>query len=307
MQLEVNISRFQEYEPLGIVFYVKTLSSDFNTTLNMGAIFAASDYNVLDPPPVDKRHLENQQYSTSCKPSCSLIHGIECAPRLDSNTHLYVARNNDYQGGDRRLYDLCRTYIGSQGIPNPAGAAVPLGEMWVTYQFAFFKPILPEVALDTASAHFQLSNCTTALPLNVALVAPNSNPGFTVEAGHILHLPEGVGNVWLIVINWISVNLLIGAPGGPIMTNCALGVPPYDDQPGNTAMFASATGNDLASFTQAPNTVAAAALTQRMTLCYIVNITGLGPSMNFSNSTGTFQAATFGDIHCTQWQLGVNL
>lgn len=304
--MEVNIPRFQEYEPLGIVFYVKTLSSDFNTTLNMGAIFAASDYNVLDPPPVDKRHLENQQYSTSCKPSCSLIHGIECAPRLDSNTHLYVARNNDYQGGDKRLYDLCRTYIGSQGIPNPAGgAATPLGEMWVTYQFAFFKPILPEVALDTASAHFQLSNVTAATPLNVALVAPNSNPGFTVEAGHILHIPEGVGNVWFISINWVSVNLLVTAPG-VILTNCALGVPPYDDQPGNVSMFAGTGGNNTFASSQAPNTVAAAALTQRMIINYIVNVTGAGPTMNF-NGAGVFQAATFGDIHCTQWQLGVNL
>lgn len=285
---------------------MKTLSSDFNTTLNMGAIFAASDYNVLDPPPVDKRHLENQQYSTSCKPSCSLIHGIECAPRLDSNTHLYVARNNDYQGGDKRLYDLCRTYIGSQGIPNPAGgAATPLGEMWVTYQFAFFKPILPEVALDTASAHFQLANVTAAAPLNVALIAPNSNPGFTVEANHILHIPEGVGNVWLIVFNWISSSLLIGQPAVTFI-NCFFGTPAYDDQPGNGNMFAGALGNNLVTNTVAPNTVAADAVTTRMTVVYIINVTGPGPSMNFGPS-GVFQAATFGDIHCTQWQLGVNL
>jgi len=177
--------------------------------------------------------------------------------------------------------------------------------MWVTYQFAFFKPILPEVALDTASAHFQLANVTAAAPLNVALIAPNSNPGFTVEAGHILHLPEGVGTVWFISFNWVSVNILVTAPG-IVLTNCANGTPPYDDQPGNSGMFAGTAGNNTFASSQAPNTVAAAALTQRMILNMIVNVTEAGPSISF-NGAGVFQAATYGDIHATQWQLGVNL
>jgi len=292
--------------PLGIVFYVKTLSSDFNTTLNMGAIFAASDYNVLDPPPVDKRHLENMQYSSSCKPSCSLLHGIECDPRLDTQTHLYVARNNDYQGGDKRLYDLCRTYIGSQGIPNPAGAAVPLGEIWVSYQIGLMKPILPEVSLDTSSGHIQLAGVTAAAPLNVALIAPKSNPGIVVEGNAVLHLPPGLGVVWMVNIYWVSTSILISRPTLVTLTDCATGVPPYDDQPGNANMWATGAGNDKTSNITAPNTVGAQALSTNLAYSIIVNVTGLDPRIGFSLD-GTFQAGTFGDVYITQLQLGINI
>lgn len=131
---------YQEYEIRGMIVEIKTLSTDFSTSFSLGSVFASADYNVLGPDPANKQQIENMEYASSAKPSCSIILPIECDPRNDSNTHLYVAKNNDYQGGDRRLFDLCKIYIGSQGLPAATGSTI--AELWISYEVALFKPII---------------------------------------------------------------------------------------------------------------------------------------------------------------------
>lgn len=131
--------RFQEYEITGMLVELKSLTSDFSTNISLGSVFMAADYNVLGSLPANKQQLENMEYSSSCKPSHSLVMPIECDPRNNSNTHLYIAIDNRYDGGDERLYDWCTIMIGSQGIPSEN---TPLAEMWITYEVALYKPIL---------------------------------------------------------------------------------------------------------------------------------------------------------------------
>jgi len=130
---------FQEWEARGILVELKTLASESSTTLAMGSMFAAVDYNSLDAAPTDKLHLENMEYACSSKPSSSLIMPVECARVNDVLTHLYISVDEAYLSGDKRLYDLGTLYIGSSGCPT---AAAPIAEIWVTYELALFKPRL---------------------------------------------------------------------------------------------------------------------------------------------------------------------
>lgn len=132
-------SNFQEWELRGMVVQLKSLSSEYAANSVLGSYFVGTQYNALSPPPLSKRELENLEYSTSAKPSESIIHGIECARHLSADTHLYVAQDSNYDNGDRRFYDLGNIYIGSAGL-NVADA--PIAEIWVSYEVALYKPQL---------------------------------------------------------------------------------------------------------------------------------------------------------------------
>jgi len=158
--------RFQEYEITGMFIELKTLAADFSTQFALGSVFMATDYNVLNPAPTSKQQLENMEYSNSCKPSCSLIHWIECDPANTTlgSTHRYIATNGDYQGGDRRLYDLGNIYIGSQGLPNDSAH---IAEIWVSYEIALYKPIIEEDPLQVTGigCRYNFTNPLATAPL----------------------------------------------------------------------------------------------------------------------------------------------
>lgn len=198
--------KFQEYEIRGMLVELKTLSSDYAAALSLGSMFMAADYNVLGAAPGTKQQLENMEYASSAKPSCSIIMPIECEPRNDTNTHLYVADDSDYEGGDKRLFDLCNIYIGSQGIPTPN---TPIAEIWLTYEIALFKPIILESSLPGNEAiSFKLvgTNCTYDHPLGTYSIIDGSDDRFSVSTdGLKINLPSGIPANYLINAQWSGV------------------------------------------------------------------------------------------------------
>ena len=149
-------ANFQEYEMRGMIVEIKTLSSEFALSSILGSMFVGTQYNAGSPAPETKQELENLQFSTSSKPSESLIHGIECARALNVDTHLYVAVDNNYNGGDPRFFDLGTIYVGTQGNPL---ANAPIGELWVSYEVALIKPRLQ--APITKSLYYASSNLSS--------------------------------------------------------------------------------------------------------------------------------------------------
>lgn len=139
---------FQEYELRGMIVEVKTMSSDFSTNQQMGTLFGATDYNLYNKDPSTKQQIEMLEYSNSCKPSRSLVLPIECEPANNGDTHKFIAVNSKYNGGDKNLYDWGNLFIGSQGLPETNGV---IGELWISYEVAFFKPILKQNVLDPMS------------------------------------------------------------------------------------------------------------------------------------------------------------
>jgi len=232
---------FQEWSANGMMFELKTESSDYTNNVSMGSVFTATDYNVLSPAPVSKAQLENMQYSKSCKPSCSLIMPIECEPKRNVATHLYVAPNLDYNGGDPQFYNLGQVFLGSQGLANAEtspGSGVPtignIAEIWVTYEIVFYKPKIPtqedtpQNELEQA-AFYASTGISNATPLgDVMLRYTNSNRLIKVDPTvgvQKLTLPVSPGNIYRIELFYNALTLsTTAATQGPTFTivNCSI-------------------------------------------------------------------------------------
>ena len=130
---------YEEWEPLGILFEFVTTSGNAVASNNtsLGEVIISSDYNTYNASPTTKQQQLNQVFSVSTVPSCSAIHAIECDPRQNQNARFYT--RTGASSAPLTATDLCTTTVAVQG-QQVAGAT--LGELWVTYEIALYKPIL---------------------------------------------------------------------------------------------------------------------------------------------------------------------
>lgn len=214
---------FQQWELRGMLVELKSLSSNTSTTLNMGSMFCAIDYNSLDAPPANKVELENLEYACSNKPSDSILMPVECARENSAlnTTSLYIAVNSDYQGGDKRLYDIGTLYVGSFGCP---ASEAPIAELWVTYEIGFAKPHLhidpplPPTELDSLGAHFKqviLGSRTEPYWTSTTPGTGNSSVA-TAGEGYIRIYHRDTPRTYLINAVWRSAAVM--APTIPVIT-----------------------------------------------------------------------------------------
>lgn len=135
--------QYQQYNIRGMIVEFKSMSSDYAAAGPLGTVAIATNYNVNDTPFPNKIALENSEFAVSCKPSMSLMHAIECDPEFSGRTYYYV-RDPATEGtavSDARLYDVGLLQVATAGLPGSAGST--LGEMWVSYDIEFTKPVLP--------------------------------------------------------------------------------------------------------------------------------------------------------------------
>lgn len=153
--LSTVAQQYQQYRINGMIFEFKTTSSDALNSTNtaLGEVILATQYNVNTADPVNAAQMYQLEYTSSCKPSCSVMHPIECA-RGQSQTVVLDTRNGSLSSSsnaDLRLYDLGNFYIATNGLQ---GTSVNLGQLWVSYDISFLKPQLGSSA-DVAD-HYQL-------------------------------------------------------------------------------------------------------------------------------------------------------
>lgn len=133
---------YQQYRVHGMVFMFKSTTSDYSAAGALGKIALATNYNVRDSSFVNMQELENAEFSVSGKPSLSRIHPIECAATNGVPLIKWVRDTQyDSSGGDDRLYDVGKFQVATQGLPASTAGAI-IGELWVTYDIEFFKPIV---------------------------------------------------------------------------------------------------------------------------------------------------------------------
>lgn len=160
---------FQQYKFQGLVFFFKTMSSDALNSTNtaLGQVMMGTNYNVTQPNFDDSFEMINTEFSSVCKPSCSLAHGIECAPSDTPVDELYISNGGAVpEGGTPQFYNFANFQIATNGLQ---GSSVNIGQLHVSYQVALLKPILPEAAGFGGAmgfAHYQ----------NIGVVASVSEP-----------------------------------------------------------------------------------------------------------------------------------
>lgn len=136
-------TQYQQYRIHGMIVEFKSMSSDYAAAGPLGTVCIATNYNVLDKPYASKIALENSEFAVSCKPSMSLVHALECDPKVTGRDILYV-RDLSAQSSstsDSRLYDAGLLQIATAGLPGTPGST--MGEIWISYDIEFYKPVLP--------------------------------------------------------------------------------------------------------------------------------------------------------------------
>jgi hypothetical protein len=143
--LSTVAQNFEEWVPRGIIFEFKTMSSDAvvssNANAGLGTVIMATEYNPYNGNFANKQQMENYEFAQSCKPSCSIIHAVECSKKQNPMGSYFVRTQAVPSTQDQRLYDIGVFQIASQGMQG--SAAVAIGEIWVSYEIELRKPRIP--------------------------------------------------------------------------------------------------------------------------------------------------------------------
>nr|QKV51195.1 putative capsid protein [Crucivirus sp.] len=160
---------YQQYRINGQVYEFRSMSSDALNSTNtaLGSVAMATDYDSKDNTFVSKAQMENTEFGVSCKPSCNMIHAIECARNQTSVSELYMRPAGVPSGADQRLYDLGRFSIASTGMQ---GTNVNLGELWVSYDIDFLKPIQLLPLANGLEAAYEILGTDATHPLGTSSI-----------------------------------------------------------------------------------------------------------------------------------------
>lgn len=143
---------FETYRIIKLVFFFKSTSADAvlstmapSGSTSLGSVIMMAQYNVLLPPPINKRDMLNNATAVSCKPSNSMSFTVN--PHASYKT-LFVRTPFTPTGGDRRLYDHADFHLATEGMQATEGS---IGELSVLAVMQFAKPTLVNniVPIDT--------------------------------------------------------------------------------------------------------------------------------------------------------------
>jgi hypothetical protein len=156
---------FEEWEPLGIVFYYNPTCGTAvgSTDTSLGTVVMATDYDAYDSNYTNKQEMEMSQFAVSGTPPYPLMHAVECKNKLNPLSRFRV--NHGSTPGDIRLADLGKFQLAVQGMQ---ATDKTLGELWVSYKIKFHKPVFPPTSLSNFMSRFAcymsvypLTNATT--------------------------------------------------------------------------------------------------------------------------------------------------
>lgn len=219
--LSAIAANFDQYEILGMLFHYRSTASDFGTTTNMamGTIIMATDYDAADASYSSKMEMENAQYSTSGKPSQDLLHAIECDPSITFSPLKYVRTGPVPSGKDPRLYDQGNFQFATTGMPASSGS---VGELWVTYKIAFFKPSL-NAGVSVLTDYFLTAGSSATDYWGITPIAnANNSLGVTLSALTLTFPATVVVGTYYFVQMWTEGNSTAVSPPSTAVSGCTL-------------------------------------------------------------------------------------
>jgi len=131
---------YQEYEIKGCVFTLESTYSNYSAAGSLGTVCIATQYNAGDRPFDSMEPMLNSAFRSTGNPSQTIVHGLECDPKLQSSSKLLVRnKSNDSMTQAPNNYDFGFLTIATEGIP-PAAAGGQIGRLYVTYDIEFSLP-----------------------------------------------------------------------------------------------------------------------------------------------------------------------
>lgn len=208
---------YDQWEPNGIVFEFVSTSSEFNgTSQALGAVIMATDYDTFDAPYVSKQEAENSDFACSTKPSCNLVHGIECAQSERPTRLLYTDTNS---ANPSTFTTLGNFQVSTQGCST---AGTKLGELWISYDISFYKKQLADATLPLVRYN-AFGSQTTAGPNFGTVTTVYSQVGIVrtvvVGVGVTFSFPPALGQGRFLLYIYESGG---GFPLALTFVNCAI-------------------------------------------------------------------------------------
>ena len=132
--------QFQEYRIRGLIFhYVPTSGHAIaSTNAALGTVMLQTSYRASDSAPASKVEMLNEFWASEGSPSESFVHPVECDPKQNPFSTLYVRTGSVPTGDTLLMYDLGVTHVAVSG--QQASGNV-LGDLWVSYDIELSKPV----------------------------------------------------------------------------------------------------------------------------------------------------------------------
>jgi len=202
--LQAIAQNYEQYVFHGLIFEFKSTSADALNSTNtaLGTVIMSTEYNANNYSFANKQEMENHEFSTSCKPSCDMLHPIECSTSQTPTRVFYTRPVENANVADLRFVDMGNFQLATVGMQ----AVATIGELWCTYEVELLKPALnPVITPNTSAAVWNFINMTTtaifgsAIPTTLYGAASAYNPFVsfgTVSATltNIALFP--IGSVW---------------------------------------------------------------------------------------------------------------
>lgn len=214
--------KFQQYRIKGMVFhYVPTSGYAVSgTSAAIGAVMMQTSYRSNDTLPSSKIEMLNEYWASESSPADSFCHPIECSPKENPFSVHYVRTQPTPINDSPLMYDLGVTHIATQGMPGDGNA---VGDLWVTYDIEFSKPIVASDVTDTIPSAL-LSASSGIDPTSwfgsTALTATGQSVPFTM-AGRTISMPLGLIGTYLVTIRIAAPFTAVNLSGSPVYVNCS--------------------------------------------------------------------------------------
>jgi hypothetical protein len=154
---------FEMYELQGCIFQFKsTYGESVSGANNLGKVIMATNYDPSAPIFHDTVRMQNYDYSNACRPSDSMLHGVETASSKRATDMLYVRSSEETR--DKIFSDIGKFQVATEGVPLQTGATSSIiGELWVSYRVKLSRSKLRDTSLGgaTDSIHLNLSDDVT--------------------------------------------------------------------------------------------------------------------------------------------------
>lgn len=214
---------FEEYEVNGLIFEYRSTSSNFNgNNQALGTVISATDYDALDAPYTSKLTMENAAYSSSCKASDNMHHGVECDRAEKPTRILYTAAGTLPDNADARMYHVGNFQLATFGC---SAADVNLGELWVAYDITFYKKDLFNGQLAKGSL-FYSARWTNGVNIVPSSISTNliANPASTLPLtwlGNRMSFPPNIQTgKYLVRMYFIGTSATLAYITGSTFVNC---------------------------------------------------------------------------------------
>lgn len=277
---------FQQYKILGMAFEYRTMSADALNSTNtaLGQVIMATNYDALADDFQSKAEMENSAYAQSVKPSSSCLHLIECDTSTLPINELYLRAGSVPSGADKRMYDLGKFQIATNGFQ---GTSVNCGELWVSYQVMLLKPKIWDALGEDVEYFtcFQDGTCNAAAPIGsvadmiIPPIAPYTglpnNLNVTFDSNLVIRIPgSAVRKYYNITFLWRGTST--ASLVAPVLT--------YTNAAADGGQFSTDGGATMIAGYQVPSTSAGSSSSR---LYYVDGFRSAGNGLDILITLGT--------------------